>query len=488
MRHLAKRLFSGQGLLGPVVTLMSGNSVVLAIAFLSQPILTRLYSEAEFGVYGYFAFLMAILITFSSLRYEDALMLQDKDREAGVVAWLGLMVLAFFVCLTAILSIWRMELAELAKAPRVAPYLLLVPIALLAMRGTKLAELWLARKRSFRVISASQVANASTMNASRITAGLPQIDAGAAGLVGGHVAGNVLSLVILTTIILRRSGRLLRQAFSWRAVRAAAVRYRRFPLFSTPSTLTAALVLRAPIFAIPFFFPTDGEVIMGLFFVAYNNVTIPLGSFSRAVAQVFFVSAAEAHREQRLAVIAEGVHRRLVMVMLFPALVILVCGPDIFAVVFGEPWRDAGSYAQILVPWLLMSMICAPLTRIFDVTEQQRQDLAVGLVSMAVMVAALFIGGRSGDITVFLVCLCSGGCLARIFQLGVLASLAKVRISRLLMPYVRYLAFSVPGLALMTGVLQLGKPVLTLVGSILATGIYGALLLRKEKLFGTTSA
>ena len=483
MRAILSRVFSTQGLRGPVVTLMSGSSVILGIAFLAQPILSRLYTEEQFGVYGYFAFLMAILITFTSLRYEDALMLPEKDRDAGVVVWLGLVVLLFFATLAAVLSIWRTEIAMMARKPAVAPYLLLVPVALLAMRGTKLAELWLTRKRSFRAISASQVANAATMNSSRVAVGFPPISAGTEGLVGGHIAGNMVPLLILGTIIVRRSGKLLRSAFSWREIWSAAKRYRRFPLFSTPSSLTASLVLRAPLFAIPLYFEAREEVITGLFFFAFSNVSIPLSFFSRAVAQVFFVSAVEAHANRRLHVITEGVHRRLVMVMLFPALVILVCGPDIFAVVFGSKWHEAGIYAQYLVPWLFMGSICSPLTRIFDITRRQRLDFTMGLVSFVIVAAALLIGGLSDNIKTFLLCLCLGGCLGRLAQLSVLSNLANVRPSKILAPYVRYLVYSLPGLALMIGALQLGQPRLTLVASVVATAVYGALLLWKEKLF-----
>ena len=483
MRALLSKIFSQQGLRGPIVTLMSGSSLVMGIAFLAQPILTRLYTEEQFGIYGFFAFLMAILITFSSLRYEDALMLPEKDQDAATVMWLGIFVLTVFVGLTATLALWRTELAALARKPAVAPYLLLVPVALLVMRGTKLFELWLTRKRSFHAISASQVANAFTMSGSRIAVGVPPISAGTAGLVGGHVAGNTVPFLILGAFIVRRSGALLRRAFSWKGILQAARQYRRFPLFSMPSTLAAALIMRAPIFAIPFYFEAREAVITGLFFMAFNNVSIPFSFFSRAVAQVFFVSAVEAHSQNRLGAITELVHSRLIMVLLFPALVILVCGPDIFAFVFGADWREAGVYAQYLVPWLLMGAICSPLTRIFDVTQRQRMDFLMGSIALVTVATAVVLGGLSGQIRTFLLCLCVGGCAARMMQLYVLARLSGMQPHRLLLPYFRYVIYALPGLALMVAGVQLGQPGLTLAISILATGLYGALLLWRKKLF-----
>ncbi len=485
MRELLSRVFSSQGIRGPVITLVSGSSAALVIALVTQPVLTRLYKDPDlWGLYGFFTATMAVLITFTGLRYEDGLMFPEKDEDAGAVAWLGFLVVSFFAAAAAGLTIWRSEIAALAKMPDAAPFLMLIPIALIAMRGTKLAELWLTRERAFRVISGGQVANAATMSSSRIAAGMPPVSAGAAGLIGGYVAGNVINFVILAVILFRRSSRVLRRAFRWRKIAEAAKRYRRFPLFSMPATLSAALVMRMPLFLIPVYFYPNHKAIAGMFTLAFSNTSIPLACFSRAVAQVFFVGAVEAQAKNRLNIITEGVHRRLVMVMLFPALVILVCGPDIFAVVFGKGFREAGNYAQFLVPWLFLGSVCSPLSRIYDVTQRQRLDFLMGFVSLGTVIGALVAGGLTRDVRTFLWCLCIGGCLARCIQLNVLSRLARVRLSRMLAPYLRYLTFALPCLALMIGVVQVGKPLLTVAAALAGTGMYGALVLWKEKPFG----
>jgi len=240
-------------------------------------------------------------------------------------------------------------------------------------------------------------------------------------------------------------------------------------------------VLRAPIFFIYQFWGENAEA--GFYQVAFARISIPFSYFSRAVAQVFFVGAAEARAEGRLDIITELVHRRLVMVALFPMLVILACGPDLFSVVFGAKWYEAGAYARLLVPWVFISTICSPLTRLFDVTHRQRLDFIMGCTSLAIICAALLIGGRSGDIQTFLILLCIGGCLVRLAQLYIFAHLAKLRYKQMLAPYLRYFAFSLPGIALIIGTMQMAQPILTVVSSIVATALYGGLLLWKDRLF-----
>jgi len=480
LRNRLQHLFSPQGFRGPVLTLLSGSTVVLAIAYLSQPILTRLYSPDAFGVADYFVAVMTVLISFTSLRYEDALMLPEDEQEAAGVAWLALVVLIGFAGLLSVLLLWREALAALLGLPGIAPWLFLVPPALLAMRAAKIAELWLIRAKRFRDVTAGQVAGTSTMVAARIGAALPPLHAEAGGLIVGFVIGHVAALLVLGGSALRRSGRAFLAAFGMARIAAAARRYRRFPLFSTPSSLLGALVARLPFFLIPLYF--QDEALLGFFGRAFNVLAIPLSLVGSAVASVFFVHAAEAHRDERLTEVTVTVHQRLVMLGLFPTAALTLAGPDVFEVVFGAPWREAGVFMQYLGPWLFLASVASPLTRLFDVLERQRLDFATSVVMFLVMTGALMAGGRTGDVTTMLLLLGGVGAGVRLAHLGVLLHLAGVAGATALRAYGRYALFSLPGLLLMAGALQMGPAWLTTVVTALAGLLYAGLVLWKDHL------
>ena len=479
LRLWLNQLFSTEGFRGPALTLLSGTTVVLAMAYLAQPILTRLYTEAEFGISDYFISLMVVLISFTSLRYEDALMLPEDEQEAAGVVWLALTVLAGFAALFSVLLIWREEIAALLGFPAIAPWLLLVPPTLLAMRVGKVAELWLIRTKRYRHVTAGQVSGTSTMVASRIGAGLPPVNAGAGGLIGGYFLGQVVSVLVLGGSMVRQSARQLFSAFSWSRIAGAARRYQRFPLFSTPSSLLNALVARLPFLLMPFFFD---EAVIGLFGRAFNVLAIPLGLLGGAVARVFFVHAAEAHRDERLAEVTLTVHKRLVMMGLFPTLALLLAGPDLFAVIFGAPWREAGVFVQYVGPWLFLGAVASPLTRLFDVLERQRMDLSTSVLMFLAMAAALVLGGRTGDATTTLLLLGAAGVGIRIIHLAVLLRLATVPYLAALQAYGRYTLFSLPGLALIAAALWIGPAWLTTLAAVVAGFIYAGLVLWKDQL------
>ncbi len=479
LRIWLKQLFSTEGFRGPALTLLSGTTVVLVLAYLAQPVLTRLYSEAEFGLSDYFVSVMVVLISFTSLRYEDALMLPEDEKEAAGVVWLALTVLAGFAALFSVLLIWRDDIAVLLGLPAIAPWLLLVPPTLLAMRTAKVAELWLIRTKRFRHVTAGQVTGTSTMVASRIGAGLPPINAGAGGLIGGFFLGHVVSALVLGGSMLRQSARLLFAAFSWSRMAGAARRYRRFPLFSTPSSLLNALIARLPFLLLPFFFD---EAVIGLFGRAFNVLAVPLSLIGGAVARVFFVHAAEAHRDERLAEVSLTVHKRLVMLGLFPTLALLLAGPDIFEVIFGAPWREAGVFVQYVGPWLFLGAVVSPLTRLFDVLERQRLDLATSVLMFVAITVAMVLGGRTGDVPTTLLLLGRAGVGIRCFHLAVLLRLADVPYLAALQAYGRYALFSLPGLALLAAAMWIGPAWLTTLAAVVAGLIYAGLVLWKDKL------
>ena len=493
LRAFLSRLYTTEGFRGPVLTLFTGSSAALLIAYLCEPILTRLYTADQYAVMGYFSAVVAILFAGSSLRFDDALLLQEKDEDAATVAWLAGCVLALLLVLAGVALLWRHDLARLAGIPELAPFLLLVPATLLAMRGARTAELWLMRAKAYRHVTAGQIANTASMVTSRIGAGIPPLSAGAAGLsagaaglVGGFLAGNVAAAAVNITSSLRRSGRLLLRRPGFGAILRMARRYRRFALFSTPSSLVATLAYRLPTFMILLYFTPD---VLGYYVKAFAALAIPLSYAGNAVSRVFFVHAAEARLAQlkgRLAEISTMVHRRLVMIGLFPTLALMLAGPDIFAVVFGEDvgqhWRTAGIYVQYIAPWLFFGSIASPLTRIFDVLERQRLDLATSIVTCTFLAAALIVGGRTEEIRLMLLAVGITGTAARLLQLAILMRLARSDLRRVLGAYVHYAVYSAPGLLIIAGAMALDIPWLTTAAAAAAGLVYAGLVLRKEKL------
>lgn len=472
--HLAER--GSGGLRGPVLTLLAGSGAAFLIGYAAKLVLLRLYDPAAFGLYEFVVAVVSVLIPISSLRYEDAIVLPERDEEARDVLGVALLVGAGIVILSTVLLPLAPLVGAWAGDPDVAGWLWMVPLLLLVIRVSKLGELWLTRRQRFGRISTASVTQSAVMTATRIAAGLRA--GGVGGLLGGFAVGHAAAAVVNVSAATRDVRRVPGRP-TWAGLAEAARRYRRFGQFSAPAALVAALATRVPFLLLLVYFDRN---VLGLFGQAFNVLYVPLALLAAAVGQVFFVRAAESVHRGELPALAESVHGRLVLIALFPVAAVAAAGPDVFEILFGASWRDAGTYATLISGWVLFTSVASPLTRLFDVLERQRADLVVNLVMFAVIATCLVLGGRSGSATVTVLALGVAGALVRLGQIIVALRLAGVGFRALLRPY---RVHGLPALAAAVGLLLVRtahSPGLTTLAFFIALGTFALLTARREGL------
>lgn len=88
-----------------VLTLMTGTTLAQAIPIAVSPILTRLFSPAEFGVFAVYLAIVSVLAILATGRYELAIMVPKKDRDAAALAVAAFM-LSLFVSLVILLVVF----------------------------------------------------------------------------------------------------------------------------------------------------------------------------------------------------------------------------------------------------------------------------------------------------------------------------------------------------------------------------------------------
>lgn len=410
---------------GPIATLMSGSGLAFLIGYLARPIVMRLFPVEAFGVYEFIVTLVAVAIPVASLRYEDAIVLPETREEAREIWILSLTLTVLSVGL-ALLGV--LLLGWIVPDPVTRRWLWAAPALLLILRLSKLSELWLTREKAFGSISAGAVVQRSVTTAGHIGFGLSAFS-GAGGLLAGFGAGHLGAALLYG---LKASKTLtLRGKVRWRET---ARRYRRFALFSSPAALVSALATRLPFLVLLGLFGTE---FLGWFGQAFTVLYVPLSLLGAAAGQVFFVEAAEAFRQGSLRRETNQIHTALVAFALVPLAGICAAGPDLFGFVFGSDWRTAGEYAVYLAPWVALTAIGSPLTRVFDVMERQRTDLAVNVAMFALVSAGLILAARLDEPLQAVLILGGVGAVARVLQIAAALHCAGLSPSEMLVPYVR---------------------------------------------------
>ena len=464
------------GLRGPVLTLLSGSAAAFLIGYAAKIVLLRLYTPADFGLYEFVVAIVGILIPVSSLRYEDAIVLPESDEEARNVLGVALLVGACMIAATLLFIPFADEVASVVGEPGVAFWLWTVPLLLAAMRLSKIGELWLTRRSRFGRISAATVTQSAAMTSARILAGVRS--AGTGGLIAGFGIGHALAAVVTGSAALSDL-RHVPGRFTRAGLRRAARRYRRFAAYSAPATLVAALATRLPFLLLLFWF--DREV-LGQFGQAFNVLYVPLALLAAAVGQVFFVRATEASARGDLPALASAVHRRLVLIAFLPVVSLAAAGPDVFEVLFGSAWRQAGTYTGWIAAWVLFTSIASPLTRIFDVLERQRADLVVNSAMLVVIAGALILGGATGSVRTALLVLGCAGATVRLVQIVVALHVAGLGLREIFRPYYEHGRIAIAAGGLLLLVRAAGAPTLTTVVFSVVLLVFGAVTARREGL------
>jgi O-antigen/teichoic acid export membrane protein len=377
-----------------VLKLVSGTVFAQAITLATSPIITRLYSPDAFGVWAIFNSVTGIVGVVACLRYELSIMLPESDEEGANQLAISLLSVLSIASLSVVaVLLWKGPILAALKAPGLGPWLWMAPLAIL-VNGVYLAlNYWNSRTRHFGRLSAVRVGASAASSAVQVGLGWAGRANGGA-LIASSVVGTGLSAAVLAGQIGREDGGVFRRGIRWRGIGEGIRRHRKFPIYSTFSALMNTISWQLPPILLQRFFAAS---VVGYYALGNRLLRLPMDLIGGAISQVFFQRAVAARAAGTLAELVEATYRRLIRLSLVPIVLLGLIAPEVFRLVFGSQWSEAGVYTQILSLWTFFWFLSSPLSTLFSVLERQELGLRLnGLILMS-RVVALVLGGLSGD-------------------------------------------------------------------------------------------
>jgi len=346
------------------------------------PVLTRLYSVPEWGVFAVFMGFVNIANKFCCLNYDRAILIPEEGRDAAAVFNLSLLIATAISGLVGV----GVLIAALVADPGVEWVVLPVTVLMVGLRQA--THQWTNRADRQGALGASRLIEAVVTVL--LQAGFFYVPAVRnIGLEAGYLGGLLVAQLVLAVVIARDDAGQLIAALRRDLVIAVAKRYRSFPLVNMWFGGINAIANRAPVFLMLLLFGSEAA---GYFGLANRVLSAP----SLLIGQSAGLALGKTFMEEK----HKGGHggaavRRTISLMfgfaVIPITVVLLFGVPLFELVFGGNWATAGLFARFLAPMVLFQLVIFPLANVLILLERHAVLVRWAAIRLAWTAVAFFV-------------------------------------------------------------------------------------------------
>ncbi len=428
---MLKNFLSKDKLYKHVFTLVKGTVLAQVIGILAQPLLRRLYTPEEFGVYALYVAVISIFSIISTGRFDMAIVLPKKNEEAQklfnlsiIISFLFsllLFILLFFIGDIIIEKIIEKEFIDKSFQSQInwlklSIYLLPVGIFLLSI--INVLNYWFTREEKYNDIVKSKISNSFTNVGSTTALGYSSFSF--LGILIGYIIGN-LTGVLYFFYLKSKQEKLDLENVSYKSL---VHNYKDFPTKSLFSGLLNMLASQLPIILIGTMF---GAAILGFYELIIRVLNIPLTMVGRSISQVFYKKISEdIKNEKEIGEYVRSFSIKLLLLMLVPMSIIFFFGENVFAFLFGEDYRISGELAAYFSLFFLIRFVYYSQSTLYTAKRKLGIELKQNLIYLLTQILGLILGFYYfNDYKTTFILLAMGGFLCYLFFMISLLKLAK---------------------------------------------------------------
>lgn len=369
-----------------VLTLMTGTTMAQAIPIAISPILTRLYTPEDFGVFALYIAIVNFIAIIVTGRYEMAIVLPKKNEDAINILALSLLVCFFIVfVVTVVIILFKENILLILNTTSLGNLLYLVPISIFLAGLVQSFNYWSNRQEYFKNISTAQISQSLTIGTTQPCFGYLNINA---GLILGNIIGRFMIAFVLVKKFLNSDKKYI-EDIELNRVKQLAKKHKDFPFINSLHALSDIVKNSGSVMLISSFF---GSAILGFYTLSLRVLQVPIGIIGSALGQVLYKKFSTMHNEDK------SMFPYVIKIELFLLLIALpsfgllyFIAPELFSFVFGEKWRIAGEYSQILIPYLFMNFLISPISSIPIILGKQKEIFYISLVGNIIFVAIILL-------------------------------------------------------------------------------------------------
>jgi O-antigen/teichoic acid export membrane protein len=374
--------------LANVSKLITGTAIAQFISIGSAPFLYRIYHKEHYGTLGLYMAITGVIGVFSTLQYLQTILLEKDDESAINAMWLNRFInIGFAFLILLLLIFFNTFFVHWINNPVINLWLWFLPVSVFFAGQNEIFRMWANRKKEYNLLTYNAIFMALLTPCISISWGL--VIPNETGLFCGLIVGQCLPALILF-LGLRNKYQFGLSIVSTEKIKHVAFHNKQFPLFSLPSEFINRITNQLPVFMLNSFI---GPASVGLYNLSMRILGLPIQFVGVAISTVFQKKAIEDFNNTGS---CRGIFiktfKSLVLISIAPTFVVLFFGPDLFQFIFGENWREAGVFAQILIVMVMLKLIVSPLSYTFFIAGKIKLDFFFHLGILGITTSSLYLG------------------------------------------------------------------------------------------------
>ena len=370
--------------------LISGTALAQLIPILLQPILRRYYTPEIFGAYAVYLSLVGILIIISSFKYELAIILPRKNKEAlNIVLLAQLLNFIFNLVVFCLIVAFKYRILKLLNlSTEYLMFLYLVPLGTFLYNLYISINYWLIRQKAFFSVSLNKFVRRGSEGSFQILFKWTGVTGGLLlGDIIGHIADNISGLIQAARKNFRISD------FSINKLKYVAKKYGEYPRYNLVPSFMSACSFLLPMIFINKFFSTENA---GYFDLSKLLLSLPFALIATSISNVLLQRISEKFRNT-ISFKKELSSMFLVVltIAVIEVIVISLFGVDLFRIIFGMKWIISGEISTILVWSYAFNFITSSFSSIF-ISMKKIKLLSIWQLIYFISILSLILFRNSG--------------------------------------------------------------------------------------------
>ncbi len=383
MLLLRRLLRDKKGFIHNVAVLSGGSFLAQLLPVLFSPLLTRIYTTIDFGVYALFCAAINIASQLACMKYDMAIAIVKEDEEAANLFYICLLIGAGISSLMIIMIPFSGKITSVLGASDES-WIFLIPFATFITGIYTALVNYNIRREGYKVITKAAIIKSVVMVLIQVL--LFPFNLGGFALCVGQLIAYLAGAAILFMSIMKE---LRRYSPSMERLVGTARHNIRYPGYTAGGSLAGSMVYNLTSYLISFFYSASQ---LGYYSLINRILGTPLTVLAGSVGHVYMKRAAvsKSGREQERGFILVSV--ALAAMAVPPFLILFFLADPLVAMLFGAHWAPAAQMLRALAPLYLVRFVVTPVITVAIILGKQANTLLwqLGMLMLSLLPALLY--------------------------------------------------------------------------------------------------